>query len=362
MRGHGFGDGVCSVADAFARHDGPRASKALVRSASSGKRRSRIGAAVSTLEFGAVVNLGRNDPCWCASGKKYKNCHLQTNQLGEPLMPKVPAGNHPTAPASPTRPPTPSTGYSHPRCYAGDLSDCSYTITREHYFSRNILSTMGSGRVSGFAWQSGETKELDFASLTSKILCDRHNSALSPLDAEAGELFMALGEIDAALADAAPAAPSKDYSLNGADLERWLLKVLVGICHAKGIAYTKVRCEQSLIRVLVGLSPWPPWWGLHLAPLQPPSGTHYFKGLGVEALSVGDEVWGMRLSMAGLVFQLCLGEPDRDQVAYHPSGIRFSFADRAGTQSVTFTWPGRPYAQYCPLTRQPYQGEPIVHM
>jgi hypothetical protein len=315
-----------------------------------------------TLEFGAVLSLGRNDPCWCASGKKYKNCHLHTNQPGERLMPKVPATNHPTAPPSSTQPPLPLTGYAHPRCYARGLSDCSHTITREHYFSKNILTDMGSGSVSGFAWQSGETKEMDFASLTSKILCDRHNSALSPVDAEAGKLFVALGEIDAALADAAPPAPSRDYLINGADLERWLLKVLVGICHAKGVAHSEVRGEQSLIRVLFGVSPWPPWWGLHLAPLQPASGSHYFKGLGLQALSVGNEVSGMNLSMAGLVVQLCLGEPDRDQAAYHPSGIRFTFVDRAGTQTVTFTWPGRPYAQYCPLTRQPYQGEPIVHM
>ena len=23
--------------------------------------------------------LGRNDPCWCGSGKKYKRCHLDTD-------------------------------------------------------------------------------------------------------------------------------------------------------------------------------------------------------------------------------------------------------------------------------------------
>ncbi|HEY89151.1 MAG TPA: hypothetical protein G4N98_05385 [Thermoflexia bacterium] len=23
---------------------------------------------------------GRNDPCWCGSGKKYKNCHLRADQ------------------------------------------------------------------------------------------------------------------------------------------------------------------------------------------------------------------------------------------------------------------------------------------
>ena len=27
--------------------------------------------------------LGRNDPCWCGSGKKYKNCHLKADQRGE---------------------------------------------------------------------------------------------------------------------------------------------------------------------------------------------------------------------------------------------------------------------------------------
>ena len=25
--------------------------------------------------------IGRNDPCWCGSGKKYKNCHLKQDQL-----------------------------------------------------------------------------------------------------------------------------------------------------------------------------------------------------------------------------------------------------------------------------------------
>lgn len=27
--------------------------------------------------------LGRNDPCWCGSGKKYKNCHLKSDERGE---------------------------------------------------------------------------------------------------------------------------------------------------------------------------------------------------------------------------------------------------------------------------------------
>jgi preprotein translocase subunit SecA len=29
-----------------------------------------------------VAKLGRNDPCWCGSGKKYKNCHMSSD-LGQ---------------------------------------------------------------------------------------------------------------------------------------------------------------------------------------------------------------------------------------------------------------------------------------
>jgi len=28
----------------------------------------------------AGVRLGRNDICWCGSGKKYKNCHLASDE------------------------------------------------------------------------------------------------------------------------------------------------------------------------------------------------------------------------------------------------------------------------------------------
>lgn len=28
-------------------------------------------------------NIGRNDPCYCGSGKKYKKCHLQEDEAAE---------------------------------------------------------------------------------------------------------------------------------------------------------------------------------------------------------------------------------------------------------------------------------------
>jgi preprotein translocase subunit SecA len=34
-----------------------------------------VGAAAAAPGQGAAAKLGRNDPCWCGSGKKYKRCH-----------------------------------------------------------------------------------------------------------------------------------------------------------------------------------------------------------------------------------------------------------------------------------------------
>jgi preprotein translocase subunit SecA len=30
----------------------------------------------------SATAAGRNDPCWCGSGKKYKHCHMRTDQAG----------------------------------------------------------------------------------------------------------------------------------------------------------------------------------------------------------------------------------------------------------------------------------------
>jgi len=35
---------------------------------------------VPTRASPGTQKLGRNDPCWCGSGKKYKDCHLQADQ------------------------------------------------------------------------------------------------------------------------------------------------------------------------------------------------------------------------------------------------------------------------------------------
>ncbi len=51
----------------------------------------------------AAAAVGRNDPCWCGSGKKYKHCHMRTDQVGGGTPPGAgspqaqPAGATPAA-------------------------------------------------------------------------------------------------------------------------------------------------------------------------------------------------------------------------------------------------------------------------
>ena len=42
----------------------------------------------------------RNEPCWCGSGKKYKNCHLRQDEdaaLATPTLPRLRRGHSPLA-------------------------------------------------------------------------------------------------------------------------------------------------------------------------------------------------------------------------------------------------------------------------
>lgn len=43
-----------------------------------------------------MKHIGRNDLCWCQSGKKYKKCHLRSDERGETLAPGVAKAMQPT--------------------------------------------------------------------------------------------------------------------------------------------------------------------------------------------------------------------------------------------------------------------------
>jgi hypothetical protein len=267
--------------------------------------------------------------------------------------------DHPRRSATPTRPSGDATGYAHPRCYARGLNDCSKKISREHYISRNVLELLGgSAETSGFQWLNGNEVSLPADALASKILCERHNSALSPLDAATGHLFGTLRNIDAALADDAPPSTTETYVVNGPDIQRWLLKCLIGLTSSGSVQPPALREHDYCVRILFGEATWKPGWGLYLSP-GPIS--QAYNGLSVAILNGQDgTTWGARFNIAGLRFVLSLGRAAGDTVYFRPAGAEFNHLARPAIKTVAFAWTRPPQSGYTRFTRSaPYGGEPI---
>jgi hypothetical protein len=137
-------------------------------------------------------------------------------------------------------PKPPNTEYGHPRCYLRHTQNCSKKISREHPISDKILQELSWGEttilVDGVPWLGpGERQKLPATGLSSNILCDRHNSAFSPLDTEALIFFKKLRQIRDGNDD-----PSATY-LCGPALELWALKAACGTYYSKNASIQRQR-------------------------------------------------------------------------------------------------------------------------
>ena len=89
-------------------------------------RRFPYKAGVNELELATPARPGRNDPCWCGSGQKYKKCHLDADARGDsapraarrPLRPAAVTPRR-AVPAQIVRPDYASTG--RPRSQGKDV-------------------------------------------------------------------------------------------------------------------------------------------------------------------------------------------------------------------------------------------------
>ncbi len=176
------------------------------------------------------------------------------------------------------------TPYVNERCYLSPLGNCSRTITREHFISKNILKRIAWGKETpGIAtptlkfegarhfFGGKECLEIGINAFAAKVLCDKHNSALSLIDTAVGlafETIEALAE-DAAKLHKGGSLLSFDIS-SGLDIERWMIKVFCGLIAAgkiKGISgqAAKRSCLQRyLLDALLGSKAVPEPLGLYM--------------------------------------------------------------------------------------------------
>jgi hypothetical protein len=195
-------------------------------------------------------------PCPCRSGLIVSECSCKERQF-------VPL------PAS-TIPPLPTTGLKVKGCYAAEVCDCKPPLTAEHPISKGVLNVLSGGRsiigVSNHPWQkkSNRVQQFGISALTKKVLCERHNNALSSLDAVGAHLIEAMSDAMSHLVSGA----SGDFHclFNGFDIERWMLKVLCSIHCDKRVPGSALlepwRVPKSWLSILFGRHTFQPRCGL----------------------------------------------------------------------------------------------------
>jgi len=146
------------------------------------------------------------------------------------------------------------------KCYANILADCNGSISREHYISESVLSIL-SGRnlnVRGFPWQQkGDQLTVTATGLAAKVLCEAHNTALSPLDTDAGKFFQTLYTCTRGGMQGLVSTEDLSFDFEGRILEYWMLKVVRGAIASGNYGGTNRLVPRSWVEVLFGRQEWP---------------------------------------------------------------------------------------------------------
>jgi hypothetical protein len=286
------------------------------------------------------VQLSPDDPCPCASGKLLRECCL------------LPSGQLRKQPPT-LRPPPPQTGHPQRGCYLMGTMDCSADLSAEHYISKSVLQAIGATvGVSGVPWLPHRMeKEIGINSLTAKILCSRHNSALSPLDSAAGTFFEKLQAIEVDLQQRSLSRKHSFVLMSGEALELWMLKLACGLFYSKNAAEDGARLidqhkvNEEFVQEALLLGRWRDGCGLYL---RPPQGfripdPHTISMAPLIALD-GDRLVGSALALTGLEFELIFNPigasgQDLSQAGWihRPSELRFEIGTRV--HSIALTWP-----------------------
>jgi hypothetical protein len=118
-------------------------------------------------------------------------------------------------------------------CWAACVGKCSDKLSGEHLVSQSLFLN-DFVTVQGMPWCKDQPKRIGLSRLTAKILCDRHNNALSPVDTAGAEAFATIRELMKVLRVRKTLKPHiwkiRRYEIDGQGLERWFLKTLINVC------------------------------------------------------------------------------------------------------------------------------------
>lgn len=233
-------------------------------------------------------------------------------------------------------------------CYATALGGCSTKLSREHYISESVLNLVGSilgleqiDSTGHRSWKPRSPK-----SMASRILCEKHNSDLSPLDEAGLALFRTINAIEDELADNRNDRRPSHSKLDGYATERWLLKCAFGLCFGSqlGNIITKttvrsIRNQDRLLKTLFDNDSTETQMALYVE-CQKGNPFANEAALGFQPLAYGEELWGLRLALRSIPLLLTFGKAD--QLApelCRPRTLKFERTDAPkAVQVIEFLW------------------------
>jgi len=269
------------------------------------------------------------DTCPCGSGLLLKDCCLTRR--------------------NDTTPPGALTGYANPRCYARALRDCGTKTSGEHFISNSILGLYdGAGEltVEGFPWLiTGEQRRIQRATLTAKVLCTRHNSALSSLDSTAVRFFgFLIGKDEGTYQNI--------LLINGKEIKRWMLKTLCGVVASGNVVHNYGRIRgweppRQWLDILFDAKQIPEGCGLHYI-----IGKYRYADKRIEINTVRNtttgEIVALTFVVSGFPFLFAMEPPPRQEptpsgaeLRYHPKVLQVR--SRNEVCELHFGWPEGPF-------------------
>lgn len=210
-----------------------------------------------------------------------------------------------------------------------------------------------------FRAQGPEGKVIGLKSATKRVLCKRHNSALSSIDTVGAAFVRAHAELMIHLHE----GKQGDYHrlFNGYDIERWMLKILCAQQHEEripGFGDLKVwTVPKNWLEILFHGAPFPPGAGLS-SPKRPLPELRSMPGIGTARTYftsrplvdgspiVGHgvkRVAGIQVSILGIAWELLMERPPNPaDYVYRPRMVRFPDPDTARVAHLNLGWDEHP--------------------
>jgi len=243
------------------------------------------------------------------------------------------------------------------KCIASKFNNCEGPISGEHYISRAILeflSNNNTAEIYGLPWiEPKKIKKIGINSLTSNILCSKHNSDLSDYDSEILKLFKAFDEIDKHF-NGSINLNINEVIIDGDKIEKWMLKACVGMIASKQISNNHQRQEiinkDIYLDILFDNKIFPNNWGLYFK-IPENKTIHKFNGYSFLPKTANNELKSVEFWINNFIFNFVLGEPDNQEEwgIYRINKIIFKNGNES--KIIKFNWDDKKYNKYIELSR-----------